>query len=329
MARLFEIGIVEPIEELDIFTVDGVKVLNGFFGVPNGKGETESGAPFLRFIMNFVPINSYLHELIGETKSLPNMAQWAHFVVHEDEIVLLYSEDQRASFYLYNLDPAWRPYCVFAWQAPGWALGLPARRKSYFAARVIPMGFAGSVPVMQDIGETFATAPEPQGADIRVPVVRGDRAFPLALPLGEREIQQIYLDNWDSLLICPESQRPQLEGRPRHTQEALRRAWKRAGVLRSADKALTGVTEGLTLGAAVDGVEAELGPSAPRILETILYNLVAVCSASVSQVFLQMVLGKNSFCLQFRRPLYSIFGAVYRECSAPRAGPLSAEAADE
>ena len=116
VARLFQIGIVEPIDEADIFTVDGVKVLNGFFGVPNGKGETASGAPFLRFIMNFVPINSYLHELIGETKSLPNMAQWGHFVVHEDEIVLLYSEDQKASFYLYELNPAWRPYCVFRWE---------------------------------------------------------------------------------------------------------------------------------------------------------------------------------------------------------------------
>lgn len=42
-----------------------------------------------------------------------------------------------------------------------------------------------------------------------------------------------------------------------------------------------------------------------------------------------MALGKNSFCLQLRRPLYAICGAVYRECCGPRRGPLSADATDE
>ena len=276
-----------------------------------------------------MPINSYLHEQIGETRSLPNMAQWGHFVVHKDEIVLLYSEDQRASFYLYKLPEAWRPYCVFRWPASGKSLGLPSRRRSYFAARVVPMGFAGSVPIMQDVGQALATAPPPLGAGISLPLVRGDRAFPLALPLGEWEVQPIYLDNWDSLLICPESQRLSLVGVERPSQKSLRRAWARAGVLRSADKALTGVVEGLTLGAAFDGVEAEHGASPARILETILYNLVAACSDTVSQLFLQVVLGKNSFCLQFRRPLYSILGAAFKDSSHFRSGPVTAETADE
>ena len=212
VARLYKIGIVEAIEEDEIFTVNGEKTLNGLMVVPIGKGTLPSGELLLRLIMNFVPINSYLHEQIGETRSLPNMAQWGHFVVHKDEIVLLYSEDQRASFYLYKLPEAWRPYCVFRWPASGKSLGLPSRRRSYFAARVVPMGFAGSVPIMQDVGQALATAPPPLGAGISLPLVRGDRAFPLALPLGEREVQQIYLDNWDSLLICPESQRLSLDG---------------------------------------------------------------------------------------------------------------------
>ena len=109
---------MELIQENDTFAIDGVKVSRGLFGVPNGKGVTATGALFRRFIMNLVPINSYLHELIGETKAFPNMAQWAHFV-HADEIDLLFSEDQKASFYLYELPAAWRPFYVFRWRAPG------------------------------------------------------------------------------------------------------------------------------------------------------------------------------------------------------------------
>lgn len=279
VARLLQIGIEEPIDDCDVFSVDGVKVL---FGVSNGKEGTPTGDPFFRFIMNFVPINSYLHELIGDTYSLPDMAQRGHFVVHGDEIVPLYCEDQKASSYLYEVAAAWRPFCVFRWKAPGWALGIPQRRWSFFTERVAPMRFAGSVPIMQGIGQMHANGPSPQRAGIRLTVARGDRAFPLTLPFGEREVQHIYLDSWESFLICPESQRPQREGHPRRSQDALREAWARAGVLRSGGKAITGVVAGVSLGAAIDGLAVEHGPTPDRVAETALYNRVAAASESVS-----------------------------------------------
>ena len=59
---------------------------------------------------------------------------------------------------------------------------------------------------------------------------------------------------------------------------------------------------GVTLGAAIGGLEAEHGPTPYRVVETVLYILVAAASESVSLLFLQIVMGKSSFCLPVPPP---------------------------
>ena len=58
--------------------------------------------------------------------------------------------------------------------------------------------------------------------------------------------------------------------------------------------------------------------------------LLSVCAAcSVSQETLQVVLGCVAWVLQFRRPLFSVLSAAYRESLHPRVGPLPPEVIDE
>ena len=68
------------------------------------------------------------------------------------------------------------------------------------------MGVAPSVPVMRGNGRTLAFDVPPRGAGSQAQDLGGDRAFPTAFPLAAREVQQVYLDNWDAFLILTESQ---------------------------------------------------------------------------------------------------------------------------
>eukprot|EP00971_Amphidinium_carterae_P030121 592170-Amphidinium_carterae.1 len=105
---LYDRHLIAPIVDDDIFKANGRMILNGLFGVEKPDKPLTPEGPALRLIMNFVPINTYLLEALGEVATLPRAGQWAMTVVQDEEVMAMYGEDQSSSFYLYALPPAWR-----------------------------------------------------------------------------------------------------------------------------------------------------------------------------------------------------------------------------
>ena len=81
--------------------------------------------PVLRFIVNLVPSNSYLHVMLGDVRTLPMVGQWQVIVMHEGEAMLTYSEDQKACFYIYAVPRPWKSFFALSRKAPGWTVGRP------------------------------------------------------------------------------------------------------------------------------------------------------------------------------------------------------------
>eukprot|EP00971_Amphidinium_carterae_P054871 1081393-Amphidinium_carterae.1 len=90
---LYDRDLIAPIVDDDIFKAHGRMVLNGHFGVEKPDKPLTPEGPALRLIMNFVPINTYLLEALGEVATLPRAGQ----------CMTMYGEDQSSSFYLYAL----------------------------------------------------------------------------------------------------------------------------------------------------------------------------------------------------------------------------------
>ena len=84
-------SLVAPIADSDVFQVDGQIVLNGMFGFEKPDKPLTSRGPALRLIMNFVPINSYTREVLGEVHTLPRAGQWATVVLIDGEVLVSYS----------------------------------------------------------------------------------------------------------------------------------------------------------------------------------------------------------------------------------------------
>ena len=144
VSMLYARSLVAPIPDSDVFQVDGHMVLNGMFGVEKPDKPPTSRGPALRLITNFVPINSYIREVLGEVHTLPRAGQWATVVLADGQVLVSYSKDQSASFYLYSLPVQWCPYIqdlalVVLILPP---LILPCQWASFFAS---PLGGSGNI----------------------------------------------------------------------------------------------------------------------------------------------------------------------------------------
>ena len=73
---------------------------------------------------------------------------------------------------------------AFSRPASSQCFDVPDQAPTYFAARVMPMGWLLAVSAMQHVGRRLVLESEPVGAGIRLPDLRGDHVFPLELPWG-------------------------------------------------------------------------------------------------------------------------------------------------
>jgi len=135
-----------PLE--DIHCVGNTPLLNGMFGVPKAA-TVKSGASVLRLIMNLIPSNCCLQQLQGKVSSLPNISVWQSIFMEDDSELKLFQSDMSSAFYLFAIPPCWYRYLGFnivVNAADGqWAL----------CCAVIPMGWASSVGLMQEISENL------------------------------------------------------------------------------------------------------------------------------------------------------------------------------
>ena len=80
----------------DLFHWDGLPLLNGLFAV--GKGEFVNGKETQRLIMNLTPLNSISQNVSGNVGTLPGLSGFSGFLLEDDQVALLSSEDTKCFF---------------------------------------------------------------------------------------------------------------------------------------------------------------------------------------------------------------------------------------
>jgi hypothetical protein len=135
------IGMAKVIEESQIFTVRGQKVMSSFFaiqkkGVP-GEGQTR----VTRLIFNMVPVNEFLVLQTEDLSSLTPSTSWVVITLPDGRVLIWSGDDQKGAFFVWSLPEAWLPFMTICQPVPGHRVGRPDLKLAYLSLCVIPMGW--------------------------------------------------------------------------------------------------------------------------------------------------------------------------------------------
>ena len=308
--ELIRRGVCRWIPLSSVFEVRGRKVLNGLFGVQKPT-KTPRGDPVLRVIMNLVPSNACLKQLQGAIENLPSICSWQSIVLEGSEELELHQSDMSSAFYLFKLPEVWGPFLAFNIVVSGELVGMPDVDKVALCANVVPMGWSSSVGLMQEMSENLLVR---QGMSLHHQVRKG-RGLPAwmneVLATSRRSSQywwHVYLDNFCAGERCLPSQ-PEKLGRQCHADAEL--AWATAGVISSEKKRKAAEKRIEELGAEVCSRTRSLGVSMGRWLTLVHVMIFLLSKKFMSRKELQVVLGRWTFMMQFRRPAMAIFDEVW------------------
>lgn len=308
--QLVERGVCKWIPKSMVVKMRGQMVLNGLFGVPKNSS-TGSGLPVLRLIMNLVPSNSILQQIRGKVNSLPHITGWLSTFIDEGQELRLWQSDMSNAFYLFKIPDVWCPYLAFnVSRAADDLLGVESEEEHYLACSVLPMGWASSVGIMQEVSERILL-------DHGVPresQLRRGRAIPpwmvgiLATAHTEsRAWWHVYLDNFAAGEV--------LEKRSPNAGDQLHclaeEAWKNAGVISSEKKRQRFQLQAEELGAYFDGEQKWMGGSRERMLKLIQATLWLLQRRQISRRLVQVVVGRWIHVFQFRRPAMCMLSLVW------------------
>ena len=293
-----------------VHEIRGKKLLNGLFGVEKPT-TTPSGSPVLRVIMNLVPSNACLKQLQGAIESLPSIASWQGIALEGNEELELHQSDMSSAFYLFRLPEAWGPYLAFNIVVPGEQVGFPDIDQMALCSNVVPMGWASSVGLMQEMSENLLTR---QGLSTAHQVRKG-RALPPwmneVLAESRRSSRfwwHVYLGNFCAGERClPE----QSIKRGQLCHQEAEAAWGAAGVLSSAKKRKASEKRIEELGAEISSENRSLGVTIHRWLGLLHTTMYLLSKKYINRKELQVVLGRWTFMMQFRRPAMAIFDEVW------------------
>lgn len=297
-------GVCHWIPLSEVYSVRGVKVLNGLFGVEK-PSKLDDGRAILRCIMNLTGSNSTQLQLEGGTDTLPGITSWLSLVVDNGEVIETFQSDMSSAFYLFRLPRCWLRYLSFNVVYPGNEVGFSSNAEVALACGVIPMGWHNSVGVMQEISENLlkrsTISPLNQ-------VVRG-RSLPcwfsdiLAHSTEEDKFWwHIYLDNFcagERLEMSAEAVKANL------CHQAAESAWAEAGVVSSKSKRVSAARKTTELGAEIHGEQKTLGVSTEKLISLLQGTLCLVSQRFICRKHLQILAGRWVFALQFRRPAMS------------------------
>ena len=284
-----------------VYEINGVKVLNGLFGVakPTLLG---SGQPVLRLIMNLTGSNATQVQMEGGCTGLPSITAWQSTVVGPGEVVKLHQSDMCSAFYLFRLPPQWRPFLAFNVLADGSDFGGIPGVCYALSCSVIPMGWLNSVGVMQEVSESLLLN---QGLRVDQQISRGRLVPPwlntiLADAKAERRSWwHVYLDNYaggERVLSGETALDAQL------CHDIAERAWANAGVVSSDKKRVTGSEVATELGAELNGEHKTLGLSTEKLVKLLQATGWMLSQEFLSRKHVQILAGRWIFALQFRRP---------------------------
>ena len=323
-AEMVQRGVACVIEENDIATFRGQKVLNGAFGVvkPNRwVGDGSNRLPVLRLIMDFRAANCLHRMLPGAVDSLVGAAKWMGFSLGPGEVLVSSGDDLVACFYLFKVPFSWSRYFAFRKPVPRRVLGLSGDENQpvYIASQVLPMGWAAAVTVVQHIHRNIALG----GAAL--PATRElhrQRCLPERETVKLSSFWNLYIDDLTVMEVIDEAglEEARAQGTKSSIQVAMEAAYERLCVPYSKDKASTREEIFEKLGAFVDGRKGMIGVTSKRQLELLSLILFMMQQEKVPTKWLQILLGKFVHMVQFRRPLFSCIAKSWRRLQAFHAG---------
>ena len=309
---LYERGLVEPVE--DPLMVKGKVVTNGAFGVVKPGKFLEDERPILRLIMDFRATNAVCRVLTGDVRSLTGAAALQHVVLPESKVLRLSADDLVAAFYLFALPAGWSKLMTFATKVPWKILGIEKEGAVHIGAKVLPMGWASAVGVLQHAHRRLALRSPLAGPGLLGKCeIRRDAVFPDLEKEGS--LWSLYLDDANLMEVMSRRVAAELEGLPSEEQQRLRRAYQHWGIPISLDKAVVRAPSAEKLGAVIDGEGGVLKTSTKRALESLSLGFWLMRQDEVPRKALQVFLGREVHTLQFRRPLFGILDYVWKDIS--------------
>ena len=294
-----------PLEK--IFHCHGVPLLNGLFAV--GKGEFVNNEESQRLIMNLTPLNSISRGLSGDVCTLPGLSGFSGFLLEEDQVALLSSEDIRCFLYLFAVPEEWKPFLAFGKLVPpalvpGEWLG----KECVLVSRVLPMGYVNSVAIAQHIHRNIVRW---SASSLDPPVtgegeLRKDKGMTSATSLF-----RIYLDNFDQIEKVDKPTAELIKGTPSAQVLKLRQDYHTLGLPRHPRKAVERQYKAEIQGAIFDGRLGFAMPKPGKVWQYGLLGAELLAQGEASLKELQVVCGGFVYMTMFRRPLLCSLNEVW------------------
>ena len=302
---LEERGVIRWLDVEKVFRDAGGSCSAGMFGVPKTGKFTASGECVLRVIMNLKPLNRLLTIIRGDIGDLPTAMTWTQLVIAEDEIVEVSQADMSSAFYLFSLPPCWLPFMSFACSFERSQVGLPGRGRVTPSCTVLPMGWASSVGLMQMASrELLLQAQGNWQGELRRTSLSPPWFVQESLRRGRESWWQVYLDNFMAAEVKERSETGGDESLRLHSQAVA--AWEEKGVLCAKDKHVLGGRDAVELGVCIQGEDGWLGGSTERFHKLISITMSLLKLKSPRPRWVQVVLGRWIFVLQYRRPAMAV-----------------------
>ena len=302
---LVERGVVKWLEVEKVFRDAHDTCSAGMFGVPKRGKFTPSGEKVLRVVMNLKPLNRLLTIIRGDIGDLPSSVAWTQLVISEQEELEVSQADMSSAFYLFSMPEKWLPFMSFACSYEKSEVGLKGKGRVTPSCCVLPMGWASSVGLMQMASRQLLKL---SNGDWRGEMKRTSLAPPWfvqeALRVGGETWWQVYLDNFMAAEVKPYGSRTASESARLHAQAVA--AWDERGVLCAADKHVVAQKDTVELGTNLQGSAGWLGGSPERFKKIVSVTMSLLGCKNPKPRWVQVVLGRWIFILQFRRPAMAI-----------------------
>ena len=303
-------GLMVGIAPEEVFrTTDGHPVLNGAGAVKKLKSVGGETKELQRFISNLIPSNLFQNRLDGDDRLLPYLGQLTLLEQGPEEEWLVDSEDFTSCFNLFRLPPCWRKYMAFGKEVDASIFGGPPGKKVFPAMNVLPMGWLSSVAVIQSIVRTlvFVEAGVPYSSEV---------AKTRELP-DDDDLTVIYLDSFDELRRIDSGCREVLENEASERHKSFLRVCEKRGLPLNAGKRLVAATRGSLQGGELDGRKGfyKLAEDKQRSLIGLGASLLA--KDKWREFDVRHFVGKATFGMCFRRPLFAIFQNIFDELTRP------------
>jgi len=328
VSRMHRIGMVRPIDDGDIYRVNGQRVLSGAFAVPKSDGKQ-------RLICN-IGCNSIMTRMSpADADVLAHPCQFVSILLESGEIILVDEEDEVSCFFIYKLPDAWGSLFTLAKPVPASVLGLDGDHQVFVCLTVIPMGWISAVDVLQNIQRNLALI---AGADASAEI------NPLRPLPNLRHGEEGWTNYVDNFLVLRVTGDVQLINKPGEVIQKVRALKQKLKIPLSAAKRCEGAPVGKRLGAMLNGHEGWVGVDqnerqslALLILRFVLGTgatflrpgATAATATTRQRLHWLSLVGSATYALQFQRSLFSLFSRVYQVARTNTRDPFAVQTAEE